>query len=301
MPLNGTVPNLIRDMPPSNPPTIIAIGPAEFQVCITPGPRLAPYHIGILEAYSKALVEALQLQRDDEIHRLQLALKCSKKPLWVFTLALEFRLKTAQTPPAPPPDSDGLKKILRILTSSDCAPPESVSERNEWCTKIIELAWNLTQEELRSLKKRCPTAVWTALVFTRIRPTPAHLFPVAMEPACLNCVKKGHPCMFQNRKTSKCRECSLFGIACPKGQPGIGKRKLDHDDERVRKRARHDSNMTVEEEIVELKAQIVQLQEQVGGMKEVLVKSEASQRFAKDLLWEIFDTLVERIKRFRQG
>ncbi|KAK0236364.1 hypothetical protein EDD85DRAFT_840374 [Armillaria nabsnona] len=217
-------------------------------------------------------------------------------------------------PPPPPTESDGLKKILHILHSSGFEPPEEISERNEWCTKIVEIAWKLSREELRLLKKRCPSAVWAVLVFTLIRPTPARmlvggyvckvkiedwdLFPVTMEPTCLNCVKKGHPCTYQNSKISKCRECAQFGIGCPKDQTA-GKRKLvEQEDERSQKRARYDTK--AEEEIAELKAQIVQLQEQVGEITEVLNRRAVMHREVKGTLWEIFDVLVDVIRKHRQ-
>ncbi|PBK76137.1 hypothetical protein ARMSODRAFT_1013525 [Armillaria solidipes] len=305
-------------MAPSNPPAIMAIGPAEFRVCITPGPRLAQYHITALEAYSEGLVEAHKSRRGDEIKQLHMQLMAILADVGVVTnwdciVGAEMLPQRALLPPPPAPESDGLQKILHILHSSGFEPPEEISERNEWCTKIVEIAWKLSHEELRLLKKRCPSAVWAVLVFTLIRPTPARmlvgghvckvkiedwdLFPVTMEPTCLNCVKKGHPCTYQNSKISKCRECALFGIGCPKDQTA-GKRKLvEQEDERSQKRARYDTK--AEEEIAELKAQIVQLQEQVAGITEVLNHRAVMHREVKGTLWEIFDALVDVIKKHR--
>ncbi|KAK0194226.1 hypothetical protein F5146DRAFT_1034826 [Armillaria mellea] len=308
-------------MAPSNPPAMgMAIGPAEFRVCVTPGPRLAPYHIAALEAYSEGLVEAHKSRRMDEIKQLhmQLLTTLANKDIitqWdCITGAEMLPQRTLLPPPPPTTDSDGLKKILHILHSSGFESPKEISERNEWCIKIVEIAWKLPPEELRLLKKRCPSAVWAALVFTLIRPTPARmlvgecvckvkvedwdLFPVTMVPTCLNCAKKGHACTYQNSKKSKCRECALFGIGCPKDQTAQKRKLEEQEDERSQKRARHDT--TAEEEIAELKAQVVQLREQVAEITEVLSYRAAMHREVKGTLWEFFDALVDVIRKYRQ-
>ncbi|KAG7451556.1 uncharacterized protein BT62DRAFT_916533 [Guyanagaster necrorhizus] len=138
--------------------------------------------------------------------------------------------------------------IPHIVASTGGALPESVRQRQEWCTKILQLARNLTHEEFRLLKKRCDC-----------------------------CLDRAYALHRHNSKTFKCGKCSPFGIACPK-DPGTGKRKPDRDDEQARKKARSDPS--VEEEIAELKVQIAQLQEHVGKMTEILSRNEASRRRA---------------------
>ncbi|KAK0435000.1 uncharacterized protein EV420DRAFT_1488279 [Desarmillaria tabescens] len=134
----------------------------------------------------------------------------------------------------------GLSKIQRILFESKNEVPEL--NKLQWCRSILDITKTLTREDIDCLKNRCSTSVWAALVFCNIRRTAARtledthvckvrisdwdLFPALMVPACMNCVKKKHPCSFQFSRASKCRECALFGVACPKGASHKGDSSL---------------------------------------------------------------------------
>ncbi len=111
----------------------------------------------------------------------------------------------------------------------------------------------MTAEDVAELKGRCSASVWAALVFSNIRPMPVRvlndqkvgkvkvaewdLFPVPFEVPvsvtvcqflqsyfcicmqCVNCARKKHECHLQFHGCTKCRECALFQLSCPKNGP----------------------------------------------------------------------------------
>ncbi|PBK66317.1 hypothetical protein ARMSODRAFT_960302, partial [Armillaria solidipes] len=129
-------------------------------------------------------------------------------------------------------EEDPVARALAIITEHKCSVP---AERTAWSTQILALASIMSNEQLRQLKALCPVGVWSALVFANIRPTPARtltdvavgkvkilewdLFPRDMDPPCGNCTRKNHPCQIQYGGISKCRECALFQLSCPKAGP----------------------------------------------------------------------------------
>ncbi len=91
-------------------------------------------------------------------------------------------------------------QILHILLESNNEVPEQ--RQAEWCDRILNIATTLKHTDLSHLKAGCSAAVWSALVYCGIRPTPTRtledihvckvhvsdwdLFPSPMEPpVCL--------------------------------------------------------------------------------------------------------------------
>ncbi|PBK86761.1 hypothetical protein ARMGADRAFT_1086267 [Armillaria gallica] len=211
----------------------ITVGPPALHLTLRHKSNVPRSNVDLLSVYTELLVRAVsdnenfnsQPIRNLKYGLLNLLDVVAKS--WMCGSGLSI-LSVAEEPPV---DNDpALLKISCILFGSNHEVP--VINKSQWCNSILDITRMMYKDDIDCLKRRCSASMWAALVFCNIKHTAARtlddirvckvrisewdLFPMPMVPVCVNCVKKKHPCAFQYSGASKCRECALFGVACPK-------------------------------------------------------------------------------------
>ncbi|PBK96257.1 hypothetical protein ARMGADRAFT_1028434 [Armillaria gallica] len=165
------------------------LGPMSLRLEVTLKPDASAADVDLVNIYARGLVHAWHSTSSNGSQtprHLQLPLVAME---WsCLTGAPILELSETATP-----EIDGVSKILHILLESNNEVPEQ--RQAEWCDRILNIATTLNRTDLSHLKAGFSAAVWSALVYCGIHPTPARTLEDirVCKVHCLNCVRKKHP------------------------------------------------------------------------------------------------------------
>ncbi|PBK84543.1 hypothetical protein ARMGADRAFT_1088315 [Armillaria gallica] len=198
------------------------LGPTSLRLELTLKPDASAADVDLVDIYARGLVHAWHSTSSNGSQTRQHL----RSSLWrqLLLVAMEWSCLTGapilELSETVTPEIDGISKILHILLESNNEVPEQ--RQVEWCDRILNIATTLNRTDLSRLKAGCSAAVWSALVYCGIHPTPAH----TLEDICVCKVRVSDWDLFPLPMEPP-KEASL--VACPKAPVRPGKRKLCDD------------------------------------------------------------------------